>query len=263
MRKALYLDGGRPPPRVVLDGPALRIRRESRADVRAPLRLLSRVIVKGPTSWHTGALLGCMDACVPITFVAADGSAIGWCVGAKEAEDDINELLEECGIRQERAGRHEDWLRGMERRAIMASWPRSWAAAPSSRTGEVQSAWETHLERLRSPVEPALIMSTLRGALEAHLLDLFGRARVSGRFATGHGTTWRLVADFSRVLVWALWPTAERSALYFCRHAGKHPQPRDARRRIVRHYEAIAPLVEQRFRDLFSRLRQNLRDMVA
>ncbi len=264
MRRALYLDGGDPALNVTIEGPALRIRREGRADGRAPLRQLSRIVVRGRVSWQTEALLACMDADIPITFVAADGRARGWCVGVGGLEDDINEMLDECVLRRDWPDRQENWIRAMERRALLACLGDAHASPPQClRTIDAWVAMETHLDRLRSPVVSSVIMATLSGALEAHLATLLRTAGVASRFAVGREGPVRLIADFRRVLVWELWPIAERSALYFCRHGEKHRRERDVRRRLVKHYEAAAPAIEKRFRELFWRFRLHLQGLTS
>lgn len=60
MLQPLYLDGNLPLA-VLLDGPALRLRRTSEADVFAPLGRLARVVVRGAVHWRPEALAACLD----------------------------------------------------------------------------------------------------------------------------------------------------------------------------------------------------------
>ena len=62
------------------------------------------------------------------------------------------------------------------------------------------------------------------------------------------------------------WFWARRSqppALYFCRHGWRQAQRNDARRRLIRQYEAMDAHVEKRFRDLFWRLHRHLQEIMV
>lgn len=263
MKRALYLDGAAGPLTVTADGPALRIQREGSAEGRAPLRLISRIVVRGKVVWQTEALIACMEADVPVAFVTGDGTTRGWCLGAHGAKHDINALLDDCAVRRDWPGRYQDWLRAMERRAMIAVLPQGQPVPEALRPNDLWLACEARLERLRAPVAAPVIIGTLTGALEAQIVDLFRRSGVAARFVMGHGTPVRLLEGFRRVLVWDLWPVAERSALYFCRHGGRQVSDREARRRLIRQYEATAAHMEKRFRDLFWRLRRLLEEVLA
>ncbi|MBK8908695.1 MAG: CRISPR-associated endonuclease Cas1 [Rhodospirillales bacterium] len=262
MRKALYLDGAAEPVEVVLDGPALRIRRYARADARAPIRLLGRIVVSGSVAWRTDALLACMDAGVPVVFVAADGAARGWAVGAQGTEEDINLLLEDACLDRDWKGHREDWIRGMERRSLIAAINGLKVHPASMRGPEAWAACEARVDALNAPVKAAAIAACLKGALSAHVAQLLRGQGIAGRFATGYGAPVRLLDDFTRILAWELWPLVWEAALYFCRHGVKHRTEADVRRRLIRFYEAQAPKMERRFADLFWRFRWHVREVL-
>lgn len=261
MRKALYLDGAAEPLEVVLDGPALRIRRYARADARAPLRLLGRIVVCGSVAWRTDALLACMDAGIPVVFLAGDGAARGWAVGAHDSDEDINLLLEDACFDREWASRHEDWIRAMERRSLLSAIQALDLRPASLRGPDAWAECEARVDALNAPVKAATIIACLTGALSAHATQLLHRNGVAARFSTGYGTPVRLIDDFVRILGWELWPLVWETALYFCRHGAKHRTDADVRRRLIRFYEARAPQVEKRFADLFWRLRWHVREV--
>ncbi len=74
MLEALHLDAAERTVAVLLDGPALRLRRTGLADVYAPLPRLARVVVHGPrVQWRTEALLACAESGVPVLFLSGQG----------------------------------------------------------------------------------------------------------------------------------------------------------------------------------------------
>lgn len=78
MLEALHLDAAERPVAVLLDGPALRLRRTGLADVFAPLPRLARVVVHGPrVQWRTEALLACAEGGVPVLLLSGRGSLAG------------------------------------------------------------------------------------------------------------------------------------------------------------------------------------------
>lgn len=261
MHKPLYLDGTRAPLEVLIDGPALRIRRPEQADARAPLRIVGRIVVSGRVTWQTEAILACMDAAIPIAFLSADGTPRGWCLGAAEGADDINALLEEATLHRDWPGRHADWVRAMERNAVLEAICALDVQPSSLRPVDVWAACEAAVAALHAPVPPPILVGTLKGLVTAQVAEELRRAGVAARFASGHGAPVRLIDDLASILVWGLWPRAYEIALYFCRHGDKHALPAVVRRRIVRRYEALAPRVAARFRDLFWRLRWHVREI--
>lgn len=59
---------------VVLDGPALRIKKPQLADQVIPLRRINRVSSFGACKWETSALLACSDNHIPVHFCRQDGT---------------------------------------------------------------------------------------------------------------------------------------------------------------------------------------------
>lgn len=77
MLEALHLDAAERPVAVLLDGPALRLRRAGLPDVFAPLPRLARVVVHGPrVQWRTEALLACAEGGVPVLLLSGRGALL-------------------------------------------------------------------------------------------------------------------------------------------------------------------------------------------
>ncbi|MDW8397848.1 MAG: hypothetical protein RMK90_04690 [Acetobacteraceae bacterium] len=84
MLEALHLDAAERPVAVLLEGPALRLRRAGLPDVFAPLPRLARVVVHGPrVQWRTEALLACAEAGVPVLLLGGRGDLLAVVVPAR------------------------------------------------------------------------------------------------------------------------------------------------------------------------------------
>jgi hypothetical protein len=114
--------------RVDLDGPALRVRAEERAETRYPLCRVSRVMAGVRVSWSAEALRACLESSIPIVIVAANGVPLGSIQPARvrvsRLAEGLNELLDWPGWREVYAA----WLRAARMR-VMEDWRRSREAA--------------------------------------------------------------------------------------------------------------------------------------
>jgi CRISPR/Cas system-associated endonuclease Cas1 len=90
--RPLYLDRGAAAVR--LEGPALIVDQPDTAAGRFPLRLLSRVVVRGPVPWSMEALFACLASGVPISFLSLDGAVVGFCLGRERPEESLAMLLD-------------------------------------------------------------------------------------------------------------------------------------------------------------------------
>lgn len=95
-KKPLYLSPASTT-RVLLDGPALRIRQANRADQLCPINQISRIIVSGTIHWDTEALLKCAEQNIPIHFMKKKGQARAHLVPALDKPDipDINDVVKQ------------------------------------------------------------------------------------------------------------------------------------------------------------------------
>jgi hypothetical protein len=107
-----------------LDGPALRLRAEHRAESRFPLDRVSRIIAGARVNWSAGALRACLERAIPIVIAGVDGTPLGSMLPARTRALALAPALEEllcCPNWQDIYGR---WQRA-ERMRVLAVWRRT------------------------------------------------------------------------------------------------------------------------------------------
>ena len=115
--RPLYVDHGAAAVR--LEGPALIVDQPDCAEGRFPLRLLSRVVVRGAVPWSMEALFACLASSVPITFLSLDGEVVGLCLGRDRPEESLAMLLDRLLAEPGWAEIYQRWCKAAERRAIV------------------------------------------------------------------------------------------------------------------------------------------------
>lgn len=110
--------------RVDLDGPALRVRADGRAETRFPLERVSRVVAGMRLNWSADALRACLENAIPVIIVGADGSPLGSlqpaCVRPATLAGALAELLDRPDWRDI----YGSWLRAARMR-VLADWRRA------------------------------------------------------------------------------------------------------------------------------------------
>src|SRR5690606_2143572 len=252
MKRPLYLAGAARS--VELDGPALRILVEGRADGRVPLRLLSRVVVRGRVAWSSAALGACFAAGVPLVFLQSDGRPLGYRLPAVQSEERLGTRLDRLEEEPDGIARFGDWTRAEERRALLA-------CRLLFQGGELldlrpQRCRALVLSRLDpSPERAEALWQALEGLLAGHLSELLLAAGLGPRHAAPAPPG--RVDLFGACLAagsWKLVPSLQR----LCAHRRAHPEawrgPERRRRRLARHYDATAPAVAADLRRRLHRL---------
>lgn len=116
--KALYLDMAEPA-ELSLDGPSVVLRQEGWAARRFPLRLVSRVVVRGRLALELAAVEALLERGVAITVLGRDGKTAGqalpWPKGARRLMNRVEAFLASPGWRD----RYRTWLRAAERREVL------------------------------------------------------------------------------------------------------------------------------------------------
>ena len=104
MTKPLYLDHA--PLSVRLEGPALRVFSDDKAERLYPLRYIERVQCHRGVQWQTQALLACAGRGIPIQFIAGAGDTLALLVGP--------------------AAQHHNLVRRLEQALSMPGWKKSY-----------------------------------------------------------------------------------------------------------------------------------------
>jgi hypothetical protein len=255
--RPLYIDCGGAAVR--LEGPALIVEQPQRAAGRFPLRLLSRVVVRGPVPWTMEALFACLAGGVPVTFLSLDGAVVGLCLGRERPEESLALLLDRLTAEPDWAEIYGRWSRAAERRAIVAAL-RHLRPPPGAdlRAESAAALLAAHLPGGDTPGARAA-RRRLEGFLSAHLAELLARAGVPLAYRGGRGAALDLRPAFRAALGWSLWAPLGR----WLDLQRRHPPGRDralARRRIAAQYEAAAPRIAAHFRRLLASLDRFLRE---
>jgi hypothetical protein len=201
--KPLYLDHG-PRWRVRLDGPALRVDGGGRAPGRYPLRRLARVVSASDVDWSTEALLGCLQAGVPIVFRSQRGDEQGWCFGPRRRETTLAGLLREALSRPEWDARFDAWRAAVARREMLHALERC-----GLRTSEAPVAREAEAKlcnaiALRYGIAPAAYVRALRSCAGAWIAE-----RLAGAIGDPELIAWpreglHLGHEFAALAAWHL-----------------------------------------------------------
>jgi hypothetical protein len=256
--RPLYLDRGAAAVR--LEGPTLIVDQPDAAEGRFPLRLLSRVVVRGPVPWSMEALFACLASGVPITFLSLDGAVVGLCLGRERPEESLAMLLDRLFAEPGWAEIYGRWSRAAERRAIVEVARRLALPLGTDLRPEVVSGlMEARMPGGDTPGARSM-MRRLDGYLCAHLSELFGRTGVPLAYRGGRGSPLDLRPALHAALRWYLWLPLERWLELRCDHPTPHGAA--ARRRAAAQYEAAAPQIAARFRRLVASLDRLLREEV-
>lgn len=107
-----------------LDGPALRLRAEHRAETRFPLDRISRIVAGVRVNWSAGALRACLERAIPVVIAGADGAPLGAMLPARMRTLPLAPALEELLYCPEWRDIYRRWQRA-ERMRMLATWRRA------------------------------------------------------------------------------------------------------------------------------------------
>jgi hypothetical protein len=254
--RPLYID--RAAAAVRLDGPALIVEQAEQADGRFPLRLLSRIVVRGPVPWSTEALLGCLTAGVPVTFLSLEGEVVGFCLGPDRPEESLAALLDRLTGEPGWAEVYARWRTATERRAMIEAMRRLGMSLDADlRADAMRASIARHMPGGDTPGARSA-MRRLEGLMSAQLAELFARIGVPSCYCGGRGSALDLRPAFRDAMRWHQWAPLWRWLDLQRRHP---PSDRtQARCRIVAQYETAADQIAASFRRLIASLDHFLRE---
>jgi CRISPR associated protein Cas1 len=258
--RPLYLDRGAAAVR--LEGPALIVDQPDAVEGRFPLRLLSRVVVRGPVPWSMEALFACLASGVPVTFLSLDGAVVGLCLGRERPEESLAMLLDRLLAEPGWAEIYSRWSRAAERRAIVEAARRLVLPLGTDLRPEVVRALMAAQMPGGDTPGARSAMCRLDGYLAAHLSELFDRAGVPLAYRGGRGSPLDLRPAFRAALRWYLWLPLRRWLELRQHHPTLRGAASAARRRAAAQYEAAAPQIAARFRRAVASLDRLLREEV-
>ncbi len=192
--------------RVVLDGPALCVQREARAEQLFPLQRIARVHSSDRVDWSIRALLACAEHGINVLFISDEGIVVARLLGRPGEHDELLLRFTEFMLLPQAGDMYALWLRRM--RARIAHWAAARLGAPSgARDPRSCRAWIEHqaiqyagrrgAERTRQ-----WLRSLAYQWMHAHLQELgFGRNTELGQ--AGEPS---LSRDLAELLMWYLEP---------------------------------------------------------
>jgi len=253
--RPLYIAAGSDT-RIVLDGPALCVQREARAEQLFPLQRIARVHSGTRVSWSTEALLACAERGIGVLFISDEGQVEARLLGRPGERDELLVRFSDFMLLPQAGDMYAHWL------AVMRGRIAYWAGArlqapPGARDPRSCRAWIEHqatqyagrrgAERTRQ-----WLRSLAYQWMTGHLNDLgFGANTELGQ--AGEPS---LARDLAELLMWYLepprigWLRRRFDAARFRHEPLRLPRHVDA----VRLFESRAARVSKRGRDLTSSL---------
>ena len=242
MLQTLHLDGAAAPVAVLLEGPALRLRRPEAADRFAPLSGLARVTVHGPrVHWRPEALLACLEAGIPVVFLGARGGMVGVLVPSRPPRQraDLAGLLDLAASTPGFRGRLEDFCRAVRLGAAQAA-----LRALGCGAGEAQTAarrlLDATLGRAGAPVAAGAALAAARALAAAAVAAGLARRQVGPHFLARRTGGFPLPEMLGEALLWEAWPRCWR-AVATAQGDGAGSLDPASRHRLIRAFEGADP----------------------
>lgn len=263
MTRPLYLDGPTVQPlRIQLDGPALCVCQQGRADRLYPFSRLSRIVVSGAVEWETAALLQAMEQGIPVIFLGRRGHVRGYCLGAHPRTPDLESRIEALLERPDWAARYADWYTAAERRSVLWIVRRLRLPENELRPGPVRKNIDAVLSRHVSLQQVHRGRALLQGWHQSLVAELFTAEGVRGTTLVGRRAGLNLIRDFTRIVGWELNLALSRCCRWLAKRARQtsFDEPK-GRRRLVNEFEGWTQHLGQRHRRLLSQFDAWLHDL--
>lgn len=213
MLQTLHLDGAAAPVAVLLEGPALRLRRPEAADRFAPLAGLARVTVHGPrVHWRPEALLACLEAGIPVVFLAARGTLAGVLVPSRPPRQraDLAGLLDLAASVPGFRGRLEDFCRAARCGAAQAAVRGLGLGADEARQAPRRLV-EAALAEAAAPEAAQAALRALKALAGAAVAAALARRGVGPHFLARRTGAFPLPEMLGEALLWHTWPACRQA----------------------------------------------------
>jgi hypothetical protein len=238
--------------RVVLDGPALCVQREERAEQLFPLQRIGRVYSSTRVQWTTEALLACAGRGIGVLFVDEQGEISARLLGRPGERDEMRLRFSEFMLLPQAPDMYQHWLHGMRQR--IAYWTALRVDAPPSLRDPrgcrqwIERQAQRYAGRRAAERSRQWLRSLAYHWMESHLADLgFGADTELGQ--AGEPS---LARDLAELLMWYLEPARigwlRRRNL--AATARGEPLCSPAHADVVRLFESRSLRVAKRGRDL-------------
>lgn len=253
--KPLYLTGGRHL-RVLLDGPALRVRVIGEADRLFPLKRLSHVVVIGDSEWDTGALLACADREVPVNFINAQGGLRARMCGRHRAQPvfDLAQGLQAMCELDEGPSHLETWFDAKAQHARIRLMRRIYGGAPSPSAASLHRAVRTRALHLVDDHNLDLLDRTLSAIMSSHVERLLGAVGIDPDADYLAARRLDLVRACVDILIWDIQISKLRFLFRWSRSHPRPDKPRMAKRTAVSFYEGQSATVAGALREVLATL---------
>jgi len=203
--RPLYIASGADT-RIVLDGPALRVQREARAEQLFPLQRVSRIHSCDAAQWSSEALLACAVRGIGVLFVDERGEIVARLLGRPGLYDSLYRRLEEFMLLPQAMGMYRHWQRTFVQRA--AWWTGVKLRVPETDREPalcrraIDALAQGYVCRREEERTRQWLRTAAFGWMQSHLQDLgFG----TGNELTQSGEP-ALARDLTEIYIWYLEP---------------------------------------------------------
>ncbi|MFQ5660359.1 MAG: CRISPR-associated endonuclease Cas1 [Gammaproteobacteria bacterium] len=263
--RTLYLDGHRRL-RVLLDGPALRIRRDDSADHLFPLRHLVQVVTCGPVEWSISALLACAEASVPVIFFRANGCLRARVLGEQACDRLLDLDLALSALLDQPSGpdRYNEWIQARTQQARLKFLHMAGRRCAVIESSTVQRLIQNRARLHVRAGELRRFDRQIYGLLQVNIDTLM---REYGLDPDRAGLTVQgidITRDFTNILIWSL---QSKKLRYFKRLHGQARRKGNALARLdwfqaVQFIEQNAGHITDQFRETIKQFHAHLLETV-
>jgi CRISPR associated protein, Cas1 family len=238
---------------VDIDGPALKVRRKQRPDVRYPLSRISRIVSAASVEWKAKALVACLGMRIPVVLLNTTGALVGYVQPVSCVRSSLDAILSEFLDRADWRGHHGNWLRAERMRAVRYwAWSRKVSENPVDEPSFREAVRRFVYTPEGSSEGSVASAGIYRAALMALACEKLSQAGACSTYVGINGTELHLARDLCDLLEIAL--ALELSGM------GSHA--RMSVREHVLVVEAFTDQLEHRCSQILGRLHRHARELL-